>query len=239
MVEGGEPEQHEDAEQARPGRRAIGYAVGGAVVLIAVAGTIALLAGGSGGSEGGDPPTGGDRERVHDLLPENGRFPEPKDVDSVREAARAAGCEVHSYRVATKDHIASAGEPVRYESDPPTSGKHHPTPAEDHAYAISPDVRRIVHTLEHGRVVVWFDRDLPRGARASLKAFYLDDTRQLLLVPDTTDMPYAVAATAWNRNPRPNGTGRLLGCREHSDDVYTALAAFRDRHRNRGPELVR
>jgi hypothetical protein len=86
-------------------------------------------------------------------------------------------------------------------------------------------------------VIVWFDRDLPRSARASLKAFYADDPFQLLLVPDTTDMPYAVAATAWHRNPTPLGTGRLLGCPDYDDDVFTALAAFRDANRGRGPEL--
>jgi hypothetical protein len=241
MVDGGDLEEPEGGgSEQRSERRAIGYAVAGAVVLIAVGGAIALLASGSGGSESAGPASGAadERPRVHDLLPENGRFPAPADVGSVREGARLAGCELRSYEVATKDHIASPGEPVRYTSDPPTSGKHHPVPAEDHAYAVPPDVRRIVHTLEHGRVVVWFDRDLPRSARASLKAFYSNDPYQLLLVPDTTGMPYAVAATAWNRNPPPNGSGRLLGCREYSDDLYTALDAFRDSNRNRGPELT-
>jgi hypothetical protein len=248
MVDGGdleEPKEPEHPEQGRSGRRPVGYAVAGAVVVIAIAAVIALLAGGSGGNESADPlagdadSSGGGRERVHDLLPENGRFPAPAEkVGSMREAARAAGCELKSYEVVSKNHIASPGEPVAYESDPPTSGRHHPVPADDDAYAVAPDVRRIVHTLEHGRVAVWFERDLPRSARASLKAFYVDDPHQLLLVPDTTEMPYAVAATAWNRDPTPNGTGRLLGCREYSDDVYTALDAFRDRNRGRGPELI-
>jgi hypothetical protein len=244
MVEGGDLEEEpERTEAERPGHRLIGYASAGAVVLIAVAAAIALLAGGSGGPESAeratDDATSGadDRERLHDLLPENGRFPAPVKVGSVREGARAAGCELESYTVPTKEHIANPDEQVPYKSDPPTSGKHHPVPAEDHAYAVAPDVRRIVHTLEHGRVVVWFDRDLPRSARAGLKAFYSDEPYQLLLVPDTTGMPYAVAATAWHRTPTPNGTGRLLGCPEYNDDVYTALAAFRDRNRNQGPEL--
>lgn len=246
MVDGGEPEQADRAEEARTGRRLVGYGAACALVLIAVTGTIAVLAGGRGGDDV-DLPTdvagdvererAGDEDRVHDLLPEDGRFPAPENI-GVREGARVAGCELRSFEVATKDHIATPDEPVRYGSDPPTSGMHHPVPAEDHAYAVSPDVRRIVHTLEHGRVVLWFDRTLPRPARAGLKAFYVDDPYQLLLVPDTTEMPYAVAATAWNRDPRPNGTGRLLGCTEYTDDVYTALHAFKERHRNRGPELI-
>lgn len=238
-----EQPEHGEPADARPGRRRIGYAVAGTVVLLAVAGAIALLANGSGGRETagggeGDAGDGGARQRVHDLLPENGRFPAPKKVGGVREAARAAGCELESHTVASKEHMASPDELVSYKSDPPTSGRHHPTAAEDHAYAVAPDVRRIVHTLEHGRVVLWFDRDLPSDARASLKAFYADEPYQLLLVPDTTGMPYAVAATAWNRDPRPNGTGRLLGCPKYGDDVYTALEAFKDRNRGRGPEII-
>lgn len=242
MVDGGEPEQPDRAEDGQSGRRAIGYAVAGGAILIAVVTIVVALASlDGGGSEGAPPSPGADaggRDRVHDLLPEDGSFPSPERVGSVREGARLAGCELKSFKAASNLHIGSADQTVRYKSDPPTSGRHHPVPADDAAYAISPDVRRIVHTLEHGRVAVWFDRDLPREARASLKAFYLDDSHHMLLVPDTTAMPYAVAATAWNKEPGRYGTGRLLGCRDYGGGVFTALAAFRDRHRDRGPELI-
>lgn len=242
MVEGGEPEQPDRAEDEQPGRRVIGYAVAGGAILIAVVTIVAALVSlDGGGSEGASPSPGAGssgRDRVHDLLPENGSFSPPERVGSVREGARAGGCKLESFEARSNLHIASPEETVRYRSDPPTSGKHHPAPADDNAYAVSPDVRRIVHTLEHGRVVIWFDRDLPREARASLKAFYLDDSHHVLLIPDTTEMPYALAASAWNKEPGRYGTGRLLGCRDYSDDVFTALAAFRDRHRDRGPELV-
>lgn len=244
MVDGGDAEQPDHAGGERSGRRAVGYAVAGGAILLAlvtIAAALASLDGGGGdGAPGaaGAPAAGAERDRVHDLLPEDGSFPPPERVGSVREGARAAGCELESFEARSNLHVASPDERVRYRSDPPTSGRHHPVPADDDAYAISPDVRRIVHTLEHGRVVIWFDGDLPREARASLKAFYVDDSHHVLLVPDTTGMPYAVAATAWNRRPGRYGTGRLLGCREYSPDVFTALAAFRDRHRDRGPELI-
>ena len=248
MADGGDREApgHDAREQA--GRRAVGYAAAGGAILIALVTIVAALAslGGDGGegasssagTGSGARADGGGRDPVHDLLPEDGSFPEPERVGSVREGARTAGCELESLRPGSNLHIASPEENVRYKSDPPTSGRHHPVPAEDNAYAVSPDVRRIVHTLEHGRVVIWFDSDLPREARAALKAFYSDDSHHMLLVPDTTDMPYEVAATAWNRKPGRYGTGRLLGCRDYGDDVFTALDAFRDRHLDRGPELV-
>ena len=57
-------------------------------------------------------------------------------------------------------------------------------------------------------------------------------------MPDTTGMDYEVAASAWNAKPGRNGTGRLLGCPEYDDDLFTALEAFKDRHRGRGPERI-
>jgi hypothetical protein len=232
MVEGGD----------RGERRWLGYAAAGAAILVAVVTIVVALASLGGDDSGGGESAAGTiapkRDEVHDLLPEGGDFPEPESGVGLVEGARAAGCELESFRARSNLHLSRLDERVRYRSDPPTSGRHHPVPAQDAAYAVSPDVRRIVHTLEHGRVVIWFDSDLPRDARASLKAFYADDSHHVLLVPDTTDMPYAVAATAWNKRPGRYGTGRLLGCDELGDDVFTALAAFRARHRDKGPELI-
>jgi hypothetical protein len=51
-------------------------------------------------------------------------------------------------------------------------------------------------------------------------------------------MSYAVAASAWNGKPEPNGTGRLLGCPRHNERVFDALRAFRDEHRGKGLEPI-
>jgi hypothetical protein len=51
-------------------------------------------------------------------------------------------------------------------------------------------------------------------------------------------MPFAVAATAWNADPQPLGTGRTLGCPEYNEKVLDALRAFRDEHRGNGPEPI-
>ena len=60
----------------------------------------------------------------------------------------------------------------------------------------------------------------------------------MLIVPNETRMPYAVAASAWNAEPQPLGTGRLLGCRRYSPQVFDAIRAFKDEHRSNGPEAV-
>ena len=38
--------------------------------------------------------------------------------------------------------------------------------------------------MEHGRVVIWFKKSLPKAERANLKALYDEDTFQMLLVPE-------------------------------------------------------
>jgi Protein of unknown function (DUF3105) len=207
-------------------------------VLIAVVAAIALLAGTDGGGDDDVGASGAGPPKPGDVLPSGGLFTIPDDdVETLRAAADAAGCEVESYEVASRDHVDPSAT-VRYPSNPPTSGRHSPVPAQDGAYEQSPDVKELVHTLEHSRVIIWFKRDLPRKARASLKAYFDHDSYQLVLVPETTGMDYDVAATAWHRSPRPRGTGRLLGCPEYNDDVYTALERFKERNRGRGPEPI-
>lgn len=214
------------AGEAAHRRRLIGYAVGAGVVVLAVVVAVALLAG------------GGDSSASGDVLPDDGSYTEPRDVESVAAGAKAAGCELKSYPAKSREHLADLSEKVKYASKPPTSGNHYQVPAEDKAYEDPPNVKELVHTLEHSRVIIWFKRDLPRKARASLKAYFDHDSYQLVLVPETTGMEYDVAATAWHRNPRPRGTGRLLGCPEYNDDVYTALERFKERNRGRGPEII-
>jgi Protein of unknown function (DUF3105) len=228
---------HEAAAPApEPARRLRGYVVGGVLVLLAVVAVIALLTSGDGGDD--EAPVRASAAKPGDVLPANGLFAIPdEDVETLSAAADVAGCEVESYKVASRDHV-DPDVAVRYPSNPPTSGRHSPVPAQDGAYEQSPNVKELVHTLEHSRVIIWFKRDLPRKARASLKAYFDHDSALLVLVPDTTGMEYDVAATAWHRNPQPRGTGRLLGCPEYNDDVYTALERFKERNRGRGPEII-
>jgi len=221
-----EREQREAAAKASHGRqRLIGYAVAGAVVLVVAVIAIVALSGG-----GGD-------EASADVLPDGGSVPEVREVD-LQPAAKTAGCELQSYRATGREHVADLAQKIKYASKPPTSGNHFIEWAEDGAYETAPDIKKTVHALEHGRIVIWFKKDLPSEQRAALKAYFDDDTYQMLLVPDTSGMKYAVAASAWNREPAPNGTGRLLGCPKYSDDLFTALEAFKDEHRSRGPEAV-
>jgi hypothetical protein len=225
-----EREQREAAAKADQRRRQlIGYAVGGGIALVAVIIGVAVLAGGGGGSS----------EASGDVLPSGGSYPPPREVSSVEAGAKLANCKLTSYKANSREHLADLSQTVKYASNPPTSGPHYQVPAEDGAYGEDvPDVKEFVHTLEHGRVIIWFNKKLPASDRAALKKYYDDDPYQMVLVANQTKMPYDVAVSAWNKDPEPNGTGRLLACKKYNDNVFTAIEAFKDENRSRGPEPV-
>jgi hypothetical protein len=72
----------------------------------------------------------------------------------------AAGCEQVQEQdgTGTGDHVTT---PVTYATTPPSFGKHYPTPADQgiHFYTADdrPPVEVLVHNLEHGWTIVWYD----------------------------------------------------------------------------------
>ena len=190
-----------------------------------------------GGDDGGSSRGSGDGE----LFPEGGSAPEQR-VFEVEAAAKAAGCELlvtKSRGEEDSQHTDSPDERVEYRGNPPTLGRHWPPgyQAQDGLYGEAPADEALVHTMEHGRVIFWAKPSLPEEARTAIRAVFEEDSYQLVLTPRRS-MPYAVAATAWNGEPGPAGTGRTLGCAAWSDATADALRAFRDEHRSRGPEAV-
>ncbi len=227
-----EREEREAAAKAAERRRQmIGYGAGLALVIVAVVIGVVLL---GGGDDGGG---GGNRSSDSNVLPDGGEVP-AQQVDDLDDAVEAAGCTVTSKRARSREHTEDPQEQIVYPSNPPTSGKHFAAPADDGAYEAAPDVKELVHTLEHGRVIIWFKKSLPEEARANLQALFDEDDYHMVLVPNETDMPVEVAASAWTIDPQPNGTGRLLGCPNHGPKVFDALRAFRDEYRDNGPENV-
>lgn len=200
---------------------------------------LALVALAGCGADDGDGGSGGGNGGEAEVFPAGGSVPDDTGVP-LEQAARAAGCVLKttpSRGEADRQHTTSPDEKVRYRGNPPTLGPHAPQPAADGLYQQAPPDESLVHTMEHGRVVIWAKPSLPAGARKTLRALFEEDDYQLVLTP-RADMPYAVASTAWNGDPQPGGTGRTLGCAKWNDEVVDALRAFRDEHRGRGPEPI-
>jgi hypothetical protein len=120
-------------------------------------------------------------------------------------------------------HLAP-GEPApAYNSNPPTSGPHAPTPAACGIYR-SPvaDVAQ-VHNLEHGAVAIQYDPSLPEDQVSRLEDIARELGDWTLLAP-REGMPAPIALTAW--------TKRLL--LEDLDEP--AIRAFHRRFAGNGPE---
>lgn len=166
---------------------------------------------------------GGERANPGDYpagsVPAPGRF-----ASKSAAAARAAGCSLRGPAIEGDGHT---GDEVAYRTNPPSSGDHQFAAAEDGAYVEAPRTEGLVHSLEHGRIVIWFESSAPPPVRGDLKALFDEDDEHLILTPNETGMPFAVAASAW---------GRLLGCPETNGRVFDAVRAFRDRYRDQGPE---
>jgi Protein of unknown function (DUF3105) len=224
-------ERERQALEAERRRRKVGYGAGGALALAAIVVVVVLLVAGGGGSGSGGGTKGAE------LLPSGGTVPTARTRD-LKRAASAAGCQLKSYRAHSRGHITDIKQKVRYSSNPPTSGRHYYVPADDGAYSEAPPDVAAVHALEHGRIDIWFKPRLPKAKRAELKALFDEENGYQLLLMPRSKMPFELAATAWGRNPTPNGTGYLLGCPRMTDRSFDPLRAFIDAHRGQGPEPV-
>lgn len=159
------------------------------------------------------------------------------DVPDLEEAASAAGCDLQlDLPDEGNDHFEDPDEVPAYETSPPTSGDHFFSFDEngagayaDGAFLGTPPANRVVHSLEHGRVAIQYSPDLTEEEQLALKGVFDEDRPGVLLFPNP-DMPYDVAATAWQQ---------LLGCDSYDGEAtLDAVRSFRDEFRGRGPEPV-
>ncbi len=114
-----------------------------------------------------------------------------------------------------------------YKVNPPAGGDHlvNPSPAGKFTADNAPPDGQIVHSLEHGYVVIWYRPDIPAEAQTQLQQVTDRYSKDVLLVPRAS-LPKPVATTAW---------GRRLLC----DGVEPqGLDRFVTSYRNQGPEKV-
>jgi len=150
-------------------------------------------------------------------------------VSGARRRARLhAALTAHSCRA---DSMADPGENhvagVTYRVIPPAGGDHDPSPAPSGFYTTDndPGDPHVVHSLQHGYVVIWYRPGLSSGDVDQLRTLVDQYTPDVLVVPEAS-MSVPVAATAWHH--------RLL-CGQVEPPT---LAKFVTTYRNKGPERV-
>ncbi|MFY9488639.1 MAG: DUF3105 domain-containing protein [Solirubrobacterales bacterium] len=154
------------------------------------------------------------------------------DELELENAAKAAKCELRTDPDEGREHKDPDGTTFKYTANPPTSGDHDPIPADDNAYKNdeAPKAANLVHSLEHGRVIFQWDKDKVTDEQiGSIKKLYDDETYHLTITPNDTDMPYTVAATAWNKS---------MVCSEYNDETLKALRLFHLNRLDQAPENV-
>lgn len=193
-----------------------GYTAVGLLALI-VAGAILALSSGSTTTDRGNPHINVASGSTNGAPPDNRdgiKTSVVTDLD-LRDAARTAGCVLWLHLPEEgHQHIPPTAPEPDYRTTPPTSGKHIDEQQADGAYRETPRPVALVHSLEHGRLTIQYQPDLPEQAQRELIGLFDTMYGGTALFPNSA-MPYAVAATTWTN---------LLGC--HSYHGITTLAAI-------------
>jgi hypothetical protein len=229
-----EAEKRGAAEQRR--KLLIGYAVAGVLAAAVVVGIVVVVMSSGGGGASGNAHivnTGlGSFTTTENLKPDDREGTKTKPgplatAAKLPQAAKAAGCVLRNPPDEGNTHLLPSQPTPKYKSNPPTSGNHDPIPLANGAYeGPITNFRHAVHTLEHGRIEVEYQPDLPGAEQLKLKGVIDEDFRNMVLFQNPS-MPWQVAAAAWDH---------YLGCKTYNDKVLDAIRAFRDTYRDKGPE---
>ncbi len=218
-------EQEAAERKAASRNRRVQFLFGGVLAAGIIVGVILLLTGGGSGGGGKD-------NKVKQASSTGAKLPAVAITDE-KEAAKAAGCTLSNPADEGRGHEEQTFTAKDYKTNPPTSGAHFPTWAQDGIYepGNEPQLGELVHTLEHGRIDVQYKPGTPKETVDQLEEFLSesDGGYHMLLFQNPTNMDAQVAATAWDHS---------LSCPEMNDKVFDALRTFRQAHIDRGPEKV-
>jgi hypothetical protein len=221
--------REQQAAQSAARKRLIGIVVAAVLVLGIVGALAAVLL--AGDDDGGGTDGGGGGARI--VYPGGAKLPDQKERD-LKTAMDAAGCKDETLKSeGAGQHSSDPDEVIKYESEPPSIGRHYQEWPDDDIYEEAPKTSHVVHTLEHGRILVWVRPDLPQEQRAQFKALYEEDPYHVIMLPrEELKEPFAV--TAW---VAPD-MGHTLRCKDVNDQTWDAIRSFKDKYRDKGPEFV-
>jgi len=198
----------EQAAQRAASRKRMLRIGGGAVLGIAVIAAIAVVALAGGGSD-------------------------KADTSNLTADAKAAGCTFASFKSEGRTHTTGK---VKYKTNPPTSGPHNPTPAQDGIYAPGnePAPQNYVHSLEHGRIEFQYKPGTSKADVAKFQKLAEEDLNgtaayHVLMFQNNTKMPTQFALTAWTKS---------LTCNRLDAKSIAVMRQFRKAYTDKGPEII-
>jgi hypothetical protein len=133
----------------------------------------------------------------------------PATTDDVEKHVQAAGCgAVESFPMEGREHEQPGDPPTKYNTNPPTSGKHYPTPANWGYFKdqIPDDV--LVHNLEHGGVWISY-RNISSAQKSVLEDIAREHLAGVIVTPRPAD-DAPVAMATWQHSRKCNKVDRIV-----------------------------
>jgi len=133
---------------------------------------------------------------------------------------------VQSFESQGRDHV-STGSELNYAQTPPTSGTHYGRAIPAGFYTSEQPYGGLVHSLEHGAVVIYYADDVPGSTRSELERLadgYQNPWAGVLAVPQPESFGAPLVVTAWQAR---------LDLSSYNDE---AIQAFLAEYLGRGPE---
>jgi hypothetical protein len=146
-------------------------------------------------------------------------------------APRTTAAQGHQVPTEGNRQHVDQGTTMPYRNRPPSSGDHYPTPAGYGVFTRDIPAGNLVHSLEHGAIVVYYRPDLcDQTCIGQLQQAYSSAPKSQrygvvkMVIAPWPDMDQSVTATAW---------GWVDGMDQ--PDIQRILAFYRE-HVDRGPE---
>jgi hypothetical protein len=196
------------------------YSIVAGAVLVAGAIVAVVVALAAGGGDGGS-----DSALGFSTSAKNAAAPPREKIADLNRAAKAADCTLLNPEIEGRTHVTGN---VKYKTKPATSGNHYPVPQDDGVYAKTPPMTHLVHTMEHGRILIQYKPTIAPKRLAQVGGLYNEDKAYTVLFPNA-DMPYTVAVAAW---------GHLAGCKKVTDETFDVIRAFKQRYLGAAPEPI-
>jgi hypothetical protein len=157
---------------------------------------------------------------------------------SADSTIRDAGCTIVKKPAQGRQHVANIKKSFEYNTFPPTTGPHNPTPAIYDFYSDPVEQSQLVHNLEHGSIVIQYGSEIPQSTMDQIRDWYLGDPDGIIVAP-LAALKNKLVLEAWTspdaapgQTPGP-GQGILATCPGFDAKVFDT---FVDTYGFRGPE---
>ncbi|MFN2389080.1 MAG: DUF3105 domain-containing protein [Actinomycetota bacterium] len=132
------------------------------------------------------------------VLQRQNEVDQTKVVEDIGSPADDGCGNVETFKEQSHDHIEVGAPHEPYSTTPPTSGDHYATPAEPGFYPTALPPEQLVHNLEHGMIVIWYDPDAPRATIEKIEQLVAQEPEATVATPyDQVEDPYEFVLTGW------------------------------------------